>query len=59
MDAKNSLALLLREQGLYAEAEALFREVLASNEATFGPDHTNTLAVVGNLAMLFENQGGS
>ena len=45
-----NLALILLDQGKYAEAEKMQREVLAAQERHLGADHPYTLATAGNLA---------
>ena len=53
----NNLAVSLRLQGKYAEAEAMHRQTLKLIEAVLGKDHPVTLASMNNLAIALENQG--
>ena len=55
--AMNVLALLLRDQGKFAEAEALCREALRGQRATLGDEHPGTLRSVNNLASLLHDRG--
>jgi tetratricopeptide (TPR) repeat protein len=50
-------ASLLSRQGKLAEAEPLHRQALEARERTLGPDHTDTLTSVNNLAVLLKTQG--
>lgn len=42
---------MLQNRGRYAQAEAEYREVLQSAERVLGPEHTDTLGVLYNLAL--------
>ena len=53
----NNLALLLENQGLYDEAEPLFKKSHAISEQIQGSKHPTTLALLNNLAFLYESQG--
>jgi tetratricopeptide (TPR) repeat protein len=53
----NNLALLLRAQGKYAEAEPLYRRALAIREKALDPEHPDVAASLSNLAMLLHSQG--
>ena len=55
--AQNMLAGAYMAQGRYAEAEELFRELLAASQRLAGADHENTLMVALNLGMALRNQG--
>jgi tetratricopeptide repeat protein len=48
----NNLAQLLQATNRLAEAEPLIRRALAIDEASYGPDHPNTVTVRDNLAAL-------
>jgi hypothetical protein len=52
----NNLALLLRDNGKYDEAEPLFRRTLEARERMLGPDHPDMLSSVNNLASLLRIQ---
>ena len=52
-----NLAILLREQGKYDEAEPLYRRALAGKEEALGPAHPDTLGTVEGLAILLKQQG--
>jgi tetratricopeptide (TPR) repeat protein len=47
----------LYERGAYAQAEPLFRDMLAAYEKDRGPEHPDTAAALNNLAMLRKHQG--
>jgi tetratricopeptide (TPR) repeat protein len=47
----------LQEQAKLAEAEQLFRRILAMNEAALGPHHPDVASSVNNLAYLLEARG--
>jgi len=49
----NHAAVLLQAKARYAEAEPLYRRMLAIGEASYGPDHPNVAAGLNNLASLF------
>ena len=53
----NSLALVYRAQGLYAQAEPLCRRALAIAEGAHGPEHPAIANVVGNLLTVYLAQG--
>ncbi len=53
----NSLAKLYREQGKYAEAEALSQHSLAIQEQALGPDNPVIAWTVDDLAELYWDQG--
>ena len=57
LSSVNNLAILLRAQGKYAEAEPLFRRALQGREAELGPTYPHTLSSVNNLANLLSDQG--
>ncbi|KFZ16727.1 hypothetical protein V501_02084 [Pseudogymnoascus sp. VKM F-4519 (FW-2642)] len=46
----NNVAASLRQQGKYAEAEAMQRQTLQLKEAVLGKDHPDTLMSMNNLA---------
>ena len=47
----------LVEQGHYAEAEQLYKRLLAINEQALGPDHNTVATVLNNLGVLYYHQG--
>ena len=49
--------MVLRAQSNYAQAETMFREALALNRKLFGDEHGRVGILVGNLGMLFMDQG--
>ncbi len=53
----NNLAFLYESQGLYGQAEPLFKRALQGSERVLGKDHPDTLTSVNNLAFLYERQG--
>jgi tetratricopeptide (TPR) repeat protein len=53
----NNLALLLKEQGKYAEAEPLYRQAIEINERTLGKDNPELAIRYRNLALLLKKQG--
>ena len=53
----NNLALLYSSQGLYSQAEPLYKRALAISEKALGPDHPSTATSLNNLATLYNNQG--
>jgi hypothetical protein len=53
----NNLAASLSDQGKYAEAERIEREVLVARKRVLGPEHPDTLGDANNLAMSLSNQG--
>ncbi len=55
--ALNQLGLLLRTEGDFAGARALFERALAIWEKTLGPDHPGTASGLANLALVLKQQG--
>ena len=55
--AQNNLAEEYRQAGRDAEAEALYRDVLASAQRVHSPNHESTLSVAANLGNVLLNQG--
>ena len=53
----NNLAGLYDNQGKYAEAEPLYKRLLAIDEKALGPEHPDVAASLNNLALLYYNQG--
>jgi tetratricopeptide (TPR) repeat protein len=53
----HNLAESLRQQGKYAEAEALNRQTLKLRETVLGKDHPDTLMSMNNLAYSLSQQG--
>ena len=46
----NNLAIVLCDEGRYAEAEKLHRETLDIRRRVLGPEHPDTLMSMNNLA---------
>jgi tetratricopeptide (TPR) repeat protein len=63
MGSMNNLAILLYDEGHYAEAEKSYREVLGIYETldvelrVWGPEHPGTLDLMGNLAVAIGREG--
>ena len=57
LHAQNLLANAYCQAGRFAEAEPLFRDLLATRRRVDGPNHVNTLGVAGNLGSTLLNQG--
>ena len=55
--AQNNLANAYMQAGRYAEAEALYRDILAIDRRVHGPNHENTLVTAGNLGNALLDQG--
>ena len=55
-DDGGDLAILLNDQGRMADAEALYREVIAGRTAQLGESHTDTLRTKGNFGDLLRQQ---
>src|SRR5258708_6661394 len=53
----NHQALQLNRQGRYAEAESLYREVLAIHEQILGPSHSEVASVLNNLGDTYRLEG--
>jgi tetratricopeptide (TPR) repeat protein len=53
----NNLAIVLRQQGRYAEAETLHRQTLELKKKALGDDHPSTLSSMNNLANVLEERG--
>jgi tetratricopeptide (TPR) repeat protein len=53
----NNLAELYKEEGRYADAEPLYKRVLAISEKALGPDHPDVAQSLNNLADLYHAQG--
>ena len=54
---RNSLAVLFLEAKRYADAERVLKAALPDYEKTYGPDHSATLGLIGNLGGALR-QGG-
>jgi Flp pilus assembly protein TadD len=57
LELMNNLAVCLEFQGKFDEAEALYREAIATKERVIGRDHPDTLKTIGNLGGLLRRQG--
>jgi eukaryotic-like serine/threonine-protein kinase len=55
--AVEAMAMLASRQGKFAEAEALYREVLTGRRLELGADHVETLRAISNLGQVAEQQG--
>ena len=53
----SNLALVLRSQGRYDEAEQMHRQILQSKRKTLGDRHPDTLMSMANLTKILFNQG--
>jgi tetratricopeptide (TPR) repeat protein len=53
----NDLAAVLRTEGDYAGAWALYARALAIAEKMLGPEHPQTAAILNNLAEVLQAQG--
>jgi tetratricopeptide (TPR) repeat protein len=54
----NNLAVLLKEQRRYPEAESLYRQAIEINKTPFGTDHPRVVAAAyNNLARLLNEEG--
>jgi hypothetical protein len=53
----NSLAIVLDEEGRYAEAEKLDRETLDIRRRVLGPEHPDTATSTYNLACILAREG--
>ena len=54
---KVDMACLLAVQGEYEKADSCFKNVIASIEKNFGPDHLYTAKVYSSMASLYARQG--
>jgi tetratricopeptide (TPR) repeat protein len=52
----NNLALLYQNEGRYADAEPLFKRLLAIRENALGRDHPDVAVSMNNLASLYQNE---
>jgi tetratricopeptide (TPR) repeat protein len=57
LGSMNNLASPLRQQGNYAEAEAMDRQTLQLQETVLGKEHPETPRSMMNLAILLRQQG--
>src|SRR5207247_9152867 len=53
----NNLAERYKEEGRYADAEPLYKRVLAINEKARGPDHLSVALALNDLAELYKEEG--
>jgi tetratricopeptide (TPR) repeat protein len=53
----NNLGVLFRAKARFAEAESLYRRVLAIDEVNHGPDHPNVATGLNNLGLLLQQIG--
>jgi len=53
----NELAEILTPQGRYAEADAMYAELIAAQRRTIGPDHPATLLSMSHAAENLEEEG--
>ena len=52
----HNLAIVYKEQGKYAEAEALYKRALEIKEKALGADHPAVAMTLNNLAVLYQGQ---
>ena len=57
LKAMSNLALAIQSQGRLAEAEQMYREVLAAEQRVLGPEHPFTALTMFNLAGLLFHEG--
>jgi hypothetical protein len=48
----SNLALVLRDQGKYKEAEGMYRQAVRLHETVLGKEHAKTLISMDNLALV-------
>ena len=53
----NNLANVYRKQGKYADAEGLYKRVIAIREKALGANHPDVATTLNNLANLYHDQG--
>jgi tetratricopeptide (TPR) repeat protein len=53
----NSLAMVLKDQGKYEQAEEMLRQALRLRETVLGKEHPSTLMSMNNLAGVLMDQG--
>ena len=53
----NRLAMIYRSQGLYTQAEPLYKRALAIREKALGPDHLGVATILNHLAGIYDIQG--
>jgi Flp pilus assembly protein TadD len=51
------LATLLSDRARFGESVSLYREVIPALERSFGPEHSNTLSTLNNLAVTLNEAG--
>ena len=56
-ESLNNLALLYCGQGLYAQAEPLYKKSLVILIKALGPDHPNVASILENPALLYRKTG--
>ena len=59
LSSMNGLANAYSEQGKYAQAEALYKQILEVSRRVLGPEHPNTLLAISNLALDYYSEGSS
>jgi tetratricopeptide (TPR) repeat protein len=57
LTSMNNLALVLRNQGKYKEAETMHRQELELSEKVLGKEHPDTLTSMNNLAEVLRDRG--
>jgi tetratricopeptide (TPR) repeat protein len=57
LTSEHNLAVILEDQGLFEEAEAIYRQTLATKEDMVGHEYPSTLRSVKNLAVLLAKRG--
>ncbi|KAK5188427.1 hypothetical protein LTR96_011511 [Exophiala xenobiotica] len=53
----NDLAIVLRQQGKYEEAEQMHRQTLDLKKKVLGEEHPSTLDSINNLAAVLQQRG--
>jgi hypothetical protein len=59
LSTANNLAIALKSQGKYGEAETMYRETLAVQQRVLGREHPETLRTVNNLAACVRSARGA
>jgi tetratricopeptide (TPR) repeat protein len=57
LTSMNNLAMVLRDQGKYEQAEEIYRQALRLSETVVGKEHPDTLTNMNNQAIVLRNQG--
>jgi len=57
LTSMNNLAMVLKDQGKYEQAEEMYRQALGLSETVVGKEHPDILTSMNNLAIALRNQG--